>query len=63
MFVLHCDGCGAEAGDYASYQEWDDAAKALGWLVGEDFVLCQVCWGNATRLEAASRYTPWLAVG
>jgi deazaflavin-dependent oxidoreductase (nitroreductase family) len=51
MFVLHWEGCGAETGGYATYEEWDDAAKSLGWLVGEDSVLCALCWGNATRSE------------
>ena len=42
---LVCDGCGVQAGSFGSYQEWNDAASRLGWLIGEDFVLCGPCAG------------------
>lgn len=42
---LRCDSCGRYAGAYPSYEEWEDAAKALGWTVGEDLVLCGDCSG------------------
>lgn len=41
--MLECDGCGVTAGPFGSYEEWADAASRLGWVVGEDVVLCAAC--------------------
>lgn len=47
MAVLKCDACGVEAGSHGTYQEWEDAARRLGWAVGEEHVLCALCSGRA----------------
>lgn len=41
--VLRCDACGRTAGRYHSYEAWEDAARSLGWEVGEYVVLCAGC--------------------
>ena len=43
--ALKCDACGVARGSFGSYQEWSDAASRLGWVVGEDVVLCAGCAG------------------
>lgn len=43
MARLKCDACGVEVLPLGSYQELEDAARRLGWAVGEDTVLCALC--------------------
>jgi hypothetical protein len=40
---LTCDACHRTEGSYSSYEEWSDRAAALGWVVGEDVVICTDC--------------------
>lgn len=41
---LKCDSCGQVApGEFESYEAWEDAARELGWFVGEEVVLCDRC--------------------
>lgn len=44
--LLKCDGCQTEAGRHPTYEAWEDAARRLGWTVGEDVVLCAACSGS-----------------
>jgi hypothetical protein len=46
MAELICDACRIRAGEYGTYEEWEDTARRLGWVVGEDFVLCDRCVGD-----------------
>lgn len=43
---LECDACHVSTGPFASYEQWEDAARRLGWWVGESEVLCAICSGN-----------------
>lgn len=38
-----CDACAGRIGPYHSYQEWEDAARAHGWYIGEEILLCPDC--------------------
>ena len=41
---LVCDSCEREhPGRFTTYEAWEDAARAAGWFVGEDLVLCDRC--------------------
>jgi hypothetical protein len=42
-FTLECDICGRMAGTFDSYDEWEAAARRLGWAIGEDEVICRQC--------------------
>lgn len=43
---LECAACHRREGPFASYDEWDAAAKVGGWHVGEEYVLCSRCAGS-----------------
>ena len=42
-FALECDVCGRMAGTFDSYDQWEAAARRLGWAIGEDEVICRQC--------------------
>jgi hypothetical protein len=44
LSMLVCDACGVRVGPFTSYEAWEDAARRLGWTVGEDFTLCALCF-------------------
>ena len=46
---LTCDACQVTDGSYSSYEEWSDRATALGWVIGEDVVICSDCLGRASN--------------
>ena len=50
VFALRCHVCGLKAGEFDSYDAWEDAARVLGWLIGEETVLCAMCWGRALQV-------------
>lgn len=49
MARLRCDACGVAVPASDSYQEAADAARRLGWTIGEESVLCALC-GEAARV-------------
>lgn len=45
--TLKCDTRGRTAGTFDYYKEWEDAARRLGWAIGEDEVSCRQCLSRA----------------
>lgn len=46
-FALTRDVCGRQAGTFDSYDEWEDAARRLGWAIADDEVVCRECLARA----------------
>jgi hypothetical protein len=44
---LRCDVCGRDGGEYESREEWEDAARRLGWAIGKNEVVCRQCLARA----------------
>lgn len=42
-FGLGCGVCGRDGGEYRSAEEREDAARALGWALGENEAVCRGC--------------------